>query len=315
MTDFLSNPDEWKLTYVPGSTPESNSQSKVPSPNLATVAQQDILDTAPNLPTHQSRIKSVNRTYLFVAVPILVVLTITFIVLSPIFSPDTSPRDQDSESAVLDSTSLNTEPNENIASALPAVDEEVIGQDFDSADPLITDNSLSSDQDSLQQLDPVDGNGLQNSDVPIVVPATFGYLSVSVAPWANVSVGDSLLGTTPFESAIGLWPGDYEISFQNPIFPDIQHEVTIVPNETTFVDTKLWASVNRLTIEVTPWAEVMIDGQVRDTIPPQTDPYILTPGNHSIALTHPTLGSTMIQHLSQPGKIDTITVKLAVPGD
>ena len=52
----------------------------------------------------------------------------------------------------------------------------------------------------------------------------------------------------------------------------------------------MWDNVGRLTVEVSPWASVWIDGRERETVPPQTEPFILTPGNHRLLLRHPELG-------------------------
>ncbi len=61
-------------------------------------------------------------------------------------------------------------------------------------------------------------------------------------------------------------------------------------NEEDSLRISLWDLVGRLSIQVSPWAVVVIDGVVRDTLSPQEHLLIVAPGKHRLALRHPELG-------------------------
>ena len=84
--------------------------------------------------------------------------------------------------------------------------------------------------------------------------------------------------------------GSHRLVLLHPDFPSHQQQVQVRPGETTELFISMWDNVGRLTVEVSPWASVWIDGRERETVPPQTEPFILTPGNHRLLLRHPELG-------------------------
>jgi serine/threonine-protein kinase len=124
-----------------------------------------------------------------------------------------------------------------------------------------------------------------------------GYLQITCTPWAVVFINGDSIGTTPFEESLELQPGRYEVILKNPEFPEYKSFIEIDDNEKTDIEISFWSLVGILSLEVSPWAEVYIDGEYKDTVPPQTRPLILRPGQHTLSLRHPTLGewSTLIE--------------------
>lgn len=123
-----------------------------------------------------------------------------------------------------------------------------------------------------------------------------GSLMVQATADAVVYVDGDSVGQTPFEDPVELVPGEYELVVRHPEFSEYRDSVTVADREETEVDAALEALVGSLDIRVSPWAEIAIDGVVRDTIPPQR-PFLLAPGYHVITLRHPEYGvrDTLLQ--------------------
>ncbi|HYE94798.1 MAG TPA: serine/threonine-protein kinase [Rubricoccaceae bacterium] len=116
-----------------------------------------------------------------------------------------------------------------------------------------------------------------------------GVVVVRAEPWAEVTINGAPVGQTPVRRELA--PGMYRIVLRNPRFPEYATSVTVRPGEETPVPVSLWQQVGQVWFEVSPWAEVSVDGQVMGTIPPQTSPLPLAPGAHAVRLRHPTLGT------------------------
>lgn len=109
-------------------------------------------------------------------------------------------------------------------------------------------------------------------------------------PWATVFVDGDSVGLTPLPEALVLKPGDHTITLRNPRFPPHEMQVNIKPGAQETIEFSFWSTVGTLVLDVSPWAEVYIDGIYRDTIPPQEHPIVVRPGRHKLALRHPALG-------------------------
>ncbi|GAB5536692.1 MAG: hypothetical protein Rubg2KO_29410 [Rubricoccaceae bacterium] len=144
---------------------------------------------------------------------------------------------------------------------------------------------------------------------PPVVAAP-GELAVVVEPWARVRIDGRDVGTTPFD-AVTLPAGDHELTFANPEFPPYRLRVLVKPGERTRTVVSLWDLVGRVTLEVSPWAEVSVDGVVWDTVPPQSRPLVLPPGRHMLAFVHPTLGREEVPIQIAAGEQRTVRVRLS----
>jgi len=121
-------------------------------------------------------------------------------------------------------------------------------------------------------------------------PSGPGFLDITCIPWSYVYIDDDSIGMTPLQRLVNLAPGRHRITFKNPNFPAQQTDVAIAEGETQALQFSFWATVGRLKLDINPWAEVYIDNQYKDTIPPQDEPIVLSPGSHLLTLKHPTLG-------------------------
>lgn len=129
----------------------------------------------------------------------------------------------------------------------------------------------------------------------------FGYLQVSCKPWAAVFVDGDSVAVTPMREPIRLSAGMHRLALKNPGFPEHEVLVDVPENGTRLYQVSLWSFVGQLELEVSPWAEVYIDGEYRDTTPLR-DPLILEPGPHTLELRHPALGSWETEIDIKPGE-------------
>ena len=147
---------------------------------------------------------------------------------------------------------------------------------------------------------------LDTAAVTLPDTAAPGTLAVDVKPWAEVYVDDELRGLAP--QTLALPAGLHRVVCKHPQFPDYTTEVTIRAGETEALGVSLWDHVGRLSIEVSPWAVVAIDGAVRDTTPLDR-PLIVKPGQRRLSLRH-SIGvhDTLITVV--PGEIKTLRFNL-----
>ena len=62
-------------------------------------------------------------------------------------------------------------------------------------------------------------------------PGPTGLLQLVVKPWAEVSVDDQVVGTTPLQP-VRLKPGQHTVRLVHPGFRPLQRKVTIEPGKT-----------------------------------------------------------------------------------
>ena len=113
-----------------------------------------------------------------------------------------------------------------------------------------------------------------------------GVLSIMSSPWAEVALDSEEIGTTPF-AVDDIQVGEHKLAFAHPLFPEIVVAVEIAAGDTVNLDVSLWDYVGSVYVEVSPWAELIVAGTLRDTIPPQREPIILVPGVYPVILRHP----------------------------
>jgi serine/threonine-protein kinase len=129
---------------------------------------------------------------------------------------------------------------------------------------------------------------------PPIVPdssrdsSSHGYVSVSADPPAVVFVAGNSAGTARpgLPLMLPLAAGEHDISVRHPDFPSDVRTVRVGADDTTVVDVSFWASVGRLQLQVSPWANVYVDGDyVGQT--PLPEPLILRPGRRELRLINP----------------------------
>jgi hypothetical protein len=70
---------------------------------------------------------------------------------------------------------------------------------------------------------------------PPAAPEASASLQVRVRPWAQVSVDDDIVGTTPF-APLTLSPGPHYLAFVHPDFKPVRRKVTLSAGETLKVE-------------------------------------------------------------------------------
>jgi serine/threonine-protein kinase len=156
-------------------------------------------------------------------------------------------------------------------------------------------------------------------DAPAEAPAPTpsapapGTLSVVVQPWAEVVVDGRSAGTTPLRGPLPLPAGPHRVVLRNAAFPDHAVTVEVEPGEDVRLAVSLWSLVARVTLAVSPWAEVEVDGRAAGTTPLR-EPLVLAPGAHVIRLTHPTLGTREETVEVSAGEARTLRVRMDASG-
>ncbi len=113
-----------------------------------------------------------------------------------------------------------------------------------------------------------------------------GFLSLAVVPWAKVYVNDQYIGETPIASAIKIPTGTYSILFSNPMFEPIVKRVEIKSKEQQTVEANFLEHAGYFLPHVTPWAEIYVDDQYRETTP-LSKPIVLSSGKRKIRFHNP----------------------------
>ncbi|MDX1547426.1 MAG: serine/threonine-protein kinase [Rhodothermales bacterium] len=124
---------------------------------------------------------------------------------------------------------------------------------------------------------------------PLEETIRLGTLRVESRPPAQVSIGEEAQGMTPL--AVPLAAGSHVVLLKHPDFPAYRAAVEVKAGQEEALSVSLWEQVAALQVEVSPWAVVLLDGVVQDTVPPQRRPLIVPPGQHLLTLRHPALGT------------------------
>jgi serine/threonine-protein kinase len=114
-----------------------------------------------------------------------------------------------------------------------------------------------------------------------------GTLRIDSSPWAVVYVDGDSMGSTPL--TLTLAAGTRQLRLRHPDFPEHQSNLDIHSGEADTLSVSFWRMVGQVSLEVSPWAQVYIDGVLRDTTPLDR-PLILRPGTYTLRLEHPDLG-------------------------
>ncbi len=117
-----------------------------------------------------------------------------------------------------------------------------------------------------------------------------GRLTVTAQPWAEVFVDNRKVGEGSRVDLDQLAAGSHDVVLRNPRFPDVRRTIHINPGTDEQLAVSLWEHIARITLQVHPWANVVVDGESIGAVPPERE-LILSPGSHTIVLTHPQLGT------------------------
>ncbi len=263
--------------------------------------------TAPSRSAHPLR---VSRT--LVAVGLLVGLAAAALALRA-----TRDRPQGAAPAPTETTGRITigPPDDEVAAlpvpSAPSGDAPVVGQIVDSEPPGLVEPDQTAPRDPPAATPAPTGTVLE-SPQSASAPAS-GHLTVAVEPWAEVFVDGRRLGTTPLNAPLTLAAGPHRIVLRNPEFPEFSTSVDVGAGAAERLAVSLWSLVGRISLEVSPWAEVSVDGRAVGTTPLRRA-LVLSPGAHTIRLSHPTLGVREESITVGAGESNTLRIRMGAGG-
>ena len=117
--------------------------------------------------------------------------------------------------------------------------------------------------------------------VNAVVQKDSAKVFLTSTPWAKVFVNNQLIGETPMAKPIILATGNHTIMFANPSFDPIVKSINVESNKEMTVMGNFIDHAGYLQCIVTPWAEVFVDEQYKDTTP-LSKPMMLSAGKHTV---------------------------------
>ncbi|HTP78808.1 MAG TPA: serine/threonine-protein kinase [Bacteroidota bacterium] len=117
-------------------------------------------------------------------------------------------------------------------------------------------------------------------------PADSGSVRLSAIPWAKVYIDDQLIGESPIAQALQLPAGSHTVVFSHPSFDPIIEKIDVKANKTSLVTGNFLELAGYLHCNVSPWGDVIVDDQYRDTTP-MSKPIPLSAGSHRVRFHNP----------------------------
>ena len=111
--------------------------------------------------------------------------------------------------------------------------------------------------------------------------ANSGSVLITSAPWAKVYIDTVLIGETPFSKPLTLSAGQHSVMFMHPSFEPILKTINVQPNKQLHIAGNFIENSGYLKCIASPWAEIYIDEQYKDTTPLEK-PIVLSPGVHRV---------------------------------
>ena len=101
------------------------------------------------------------------------------------------------------------------------------------------------------------------------------------SPWAKVYLNSTYLGETPMAQPLRLAAGKYTVTFTNPLFDPLIQTVTVDSDRDLKITGNFYDHAGYLKCVVTPWAEIYIDEQYKNTTP-LDKPLLISEGPRTI---------------------------------
>ncbi len=120
-----------------------------------------------------------------------------------------------------------------------------------------------------------------------IVKTDSGKIFLTSTPWAKVFINHQLIGETPIAKPVLLAAGKHTVMFTNPTFDPLVKEIMVEANREIVVDGNFLETAGYLMCIVSPWAEIYIDEQYKDTTP-LSKPIIVSAGVHTIRFSNST---------------------------
>lgn len=120
-------------------------------------------------------------------------------------------------------------------------------------------------------------------------PPVTHALIIHSNPWAYLFIDGDSIGMTPLSAPLRLSESSHEFTFKNPKLPPVSFAVAIDARTPDTLSFSLWERVAQLEVQITPWAEMFVDGERRE-LPAGERMMILRPGKYALRFVHPQLG-------------------------
>jgi serine/threonine protein kinase len=133
----------------------------------------------------------------------------------------------------------------------------------------------------LNQKQPTPSSAAAHPDTTHRMAVDSGSVLLTSTPWAKVYVDNKYIGETPIGKPLILAAGKHSILFVHPSFDPIMQTVTVLPFRERTVKGNFFETVGYLNCLATPWAEVYINDQYKDTTPLEK-PIMLSPGKYQV---------------------------------
>lgn len=220
-------------------------------------------------------------------------------------SQDTSPVNL-SEAALEDSVAENQQDMERSEPGTQAVRTELTA-----AQPGTT-REEAPDPEPGEYTETQEPEGSAGEPIPAVHTGE-GTLVVRTTPWAVVYVDGQRIGSTPVLDPVILTTGEITLTFDNPGFPPIVLDTTIIPDDTTEIEVDLLRFVGEINFTAIPWARVYVDDVPHGETPLGRAVY-LSPGRHRVRMSHPEFGFVEREFEVSAGETATISINMIEEG-
>ncbi len=167
----------------------------------------------------------------------------------------------------------------------PSVSDSVAQQTADSIKPAPQESPPVKEPERQRPQETGAAESIPTAERPTVTTAVPESATVyfTSSPWAKVYVNNRLIGETPIAKPVMLPAGTHTVMFSHPSFEPILTTVEVEPNREKTVAGNFYDYAGFLMCVVTPWAEVYVNEQYKDTTP-LTKPIMLTAGKYSLRL-------------------------------
>jgi hypothetical protein len=134
-------------------------------------------------------------------------------------------------------------------------------------------------------------------------------LALTTEPWAQVYLNGVQLGTTPFSGTVRVPGGSQTLVLRNPAFPPVQVTLNLSSAQSR-ADIRLADHAALVRVNVEPWGELYLDGEHIGTTP-LPRPLFVSPGHHSVRVSHPQLSTLQQDFQIAAGETVAISMDLS----
>jgi hypothetical protein len=123
-------------------------------------------------------------------------------------------------------------------------------------------------------------------------------------------VDDRLIGELPLSGPLRLAAGKHTVVLTHPMFEPIVRSVTVTAGGRETVHGNFLSSAGYLRCSASPWAEVFVDGQYKETTP-FAKPIMLSAGVHRVRFHHSAFPDITREVTIVPHDTATLTVSFS----